>query len=204
MRQVCDGGDFLPARLSELIECNPMFAVDVLSRILTANGPRVNEFVAFCFALLKFRAFGSNGVFLLCRYLQAILATSLSLHSLDVVNRLLSLSNGNHSASTKSLLSPEFLAQFISHCLQACDSAKDKYMQARLVRLVCVFVQALLRNDQHAALQVLEYHSFCEFLSMECLNVHLIARTMLPCEPNFSHSVSLTLEFEKPPRCSDC
>lgn len=150
-RHTCETGEWLPTRLAELIECNPMFAVECVSRVLHGRyggGARVSE------------------------YLEALIAAPLSLHSLDVVNRLISLSqqtstsvsdsaSGSSSAGGASPLTVDFLSRFIAHCLRACDAkAADKYLQARLVRLVCVFVQSLLRNEQHTELQV-RLRAFC-------------------------------------------
>lgn len=65
------------------------------------------------------------------RYLSVLFDIPISLHVLEVVNKL----------STLVDLPNTFLQPFINQSIESCRNIKDKYTQSRMVRLVSVFLQ---------------------------------------------------------------
>jgi CCR4-NOT transcription complex subunit 11 len=109
-----------PQNLPRLVEHNPLVAHECLLRILSsAPEDEKNE------------------------YLSSLVGMDMSLHTMEVVNRLATF---NNVGSGEPILHPEYVHLFISSCIASCENMQDRHSQNRLVRLVCVFVQSLLRN----------------------------------------------------------
>ena len=107
--------------LPRLVEHNPMVAHECLLRILDPQQSKYSE--------------NEKN-----EYLSSLVSMDMSLHTMEVVNRLA-------MANTKTrLLHPEYIQLFIGSCISSCANIQGTHAQNRLVRLVCVFIQSLLRN----------------------------------------------------------
>ena len=132
-----------PQNLPRLVEHNPLVATECLLRILSSNPPICSEDE-------------KN------EYLSSLVGMDMSLHTMEVVNRLATYKQSNAVAASgtpgqtglartaskdeEPVLHPEYILLFISSCIASCENIQDRHQQNRLVRLVCVFVQSLLRN----------------------------------------------------------
>eukprot|EP00300_Choanocystis_sp_HF-7_P030943 c39962_g1_i1.p1 GENE.c39962_g1_i1~~c39962_g1_i1.p1 ORF type:complete len:436 (+),score=61.68 c39962_g1_i1:128-1435(+) len=92
------------------------------------------------------------------RYLPVLLSMDISLHSLEIVDRLVRAVE----------LPREFMQLFVAHCISACYRNEDTQNRHRLVRIVCVFLQALVRYEAaHIRNSMHEIEAFCiEFSKM--------------------------------------
>ena len=125
-RLLLDSG-LSPRTLSNLVEHNPILAHECLLRILQEDDPQQTN-----------------------DYLSALVTMDMSLHSMEVVNRL------------APQLHPEFLHLFISNCIVSCENHPERPAQNRLIRLVCVFLQSLIRNNLIPVQDVFyEVQAFC-------------------------------------------
>jgi hypothetical protein len=156
LRLVSESG-LTPQNLPRLVENNPIVAIECLVLLLTAHEDGVGT-----------TAEDKN------EYLSALAGMDMSIHSMEVVNRLATHStrggagrgggaagrrkgrvNGSEVGAEKGggndvlrpLLHPEYIRLYISTCISTCEGmGYDRHLQNKSVRLLCVFLQSLIRN----------------------------------------------------------
>jgi hypothetical protein len=130
--QLVQESGLTPQNLPLLVEHNPLVAHECLLVILQSSPePLKND------------------------YLSALVGMDMSLHSMEVVNRL---ATHNVHDGQEPILHPEYINLFISSCIASCENIQDRNAQNRLVRLVCVFIQSLLRNKiVHVDVSIINY-----------------------------------------------
>lgn len=136
-----------PQNLPRLVENNPIVAIECLILVLTAPEESVS-------------ARDKN------EHLSALAGMDMSIHSMEVVNRLATHSTrggaggggargiassgrvqGGSEDDVLPLLHPEYIHLYISTCISTCESMNyDRHLQNKSVRLLCVFLQSLIRN----------------------------------------------------------
>jgi hypothetical protein len=147
---IADAG-LTPQNLSRLVENNPIIAIECLLLNLTCPEESISTN-------------DKN------EYLSSLAGMDMSIHSMEVVNRLATHSTRATTTTTNNqmdvcepLLHPEYIHLYISTCISSCEGMRyDRHLQNKSVRLVCVFLQSLIRNGIVSVEDLyVEVQSFC-------------------------------------------
>mmetsp|Transcript_18358 Transcript_18358/g.23807 ORF Transcript_18358/g.23807 Transcript_18358/m.23807 type:complete len:453 (-) Transcript_18358:3309-4667(-) len=138
VRKIVRNCGFGSQTLIQIVDKNPIVAIECLLHLMTGDE---ND--------------GAFSEHERNENLSALVLMDMSLHSMEVVNRLATEPSGG-------LLPVEFIHMYISNCISSCENIPEKHAQNRLVRLVCVFLQSLIRNGIVNVTNInIEVESFC-------------------------------------------
>ncbi len=172
-----------PQNLARLVEQNPLVANECLLRILSTAQEQVKN-----------------------EYLSALVGMDMTLQSMEVVNRL--ATHVPEAANAPPILDPEYILLYVSNCIASCENIQDRHAQNRLVRLVCVFLQSLIRN-QIVNVDVSSFVVNCCVMNFGCVwmccsringPAHLFRTFIMRCK----HSVLSFRGYARQQLCSSC
>ncbi|CAG8694823.1 5870_t:CDS:2 [Dentiscutata erythropus] len=132
--------DFSPEKLPFLIENNSRVAIKVLLQL--KSSPQIDQ------------------------YLETLLTIDdperSQQSSMEPVNRMRSSMEVVNNLLLSFPLTPEFLHSYLSNCVRACEECQNRNIQERQVRLICVFLQSLIRkNIIDVSRFFIEIQAFC-------------------------------------------
>lgn len=125
LRLVVESG-LTPQNLPRLVDKNPLVAVESLILILTSPNGGVD---------------GGNAHDK-SEFLSALAGMDMTIHSMEVVNRLATHSAARGEGDAQPLLHREYIHLYISTCISSCeDMSCDRHLQNKSVRLFCVLAE---------------------------------------------------------------